>query len=583
MPEGTRVHNCVDEVKKRGGAVNAYAVCQAATGQSFATGKPTKKKKKKSAKVLDLLRNKPALTGECKSLFTPRFKDWLSGKGHWVTMGSHGSPPHGGVHVELDEEGDIEKGPAGTEGEKPSEVGKKPGKPQGKPDTQKQPATQAKPEKTPAEKLKPGAAEAGKPAPQKTPPVEPPPDQPQTLKKISREAQDRDFNDSMRELSGVNLADNAADLPKKVADQFDAHGTATLDSLAKLLNGGIDPEREFYSSPLSQANARGSAGGVVVRDNSSFVVLGHPGKTLKDGGIAGVMVDPLHAPSIPDLQKAFPGIKFFSVKDAGKVLPKVAGNTRGGINYQGGKPATPAEKLKPAAAQAAKPTQTKPAAKPEPAGKPEHDEAWGRRIAQSNEQLRKIRGGKPEPGPSPSARSDVARVAQKYPQAIPVEQRVDIPYAQATPVAQRVPEGMEGFADAVRAAKKPVAEAKPVHAPVAKPANAPVAQVTNPPTAKPANAPVAEHVPTAELDESPRAQVREAHERGPHESEDDYFDRITPKRPQGRNESDSAYEDRQARHIERQARKLPKVRRAPKEKSLFTPQFLTYLERVQRG
>jgi len=30
----------VDKLKRKGGLVNPYAVCQASTGQSFATGKP---------------------------------------------------------------------------------------------------------------------------------------------------------------------------------------------------------------------------------------------------------------------------------------------------------------------------------------------------------------------------------------------------------------------------------------------------------------------------------------------------------------------------------------------------------------
>lgn len=46
MPKGTRVHRCVEKLKKRKG-VNPYAVCQAATGQSYMTGKPIRKKKKK--------------------------------------------------------------------------------------------------------------------------------------------------------------------------------------------------------------------------------------------------------------------------------------------------------------------------------------------------------------------------------------------------------------------------------------------------------------------------------------------------------------------------------------------------------
>lgn len=38
MPKGTRVHRCVESVKAKGGRVNPYAVCQASTHQSFATG-----------------------------------------------------------------------------------------------------------------------------------------------------------------------------------------------------------------------------------------------------------------------------------------------------------------------------------------------------------------------------------------------------------------------------------------------------------------------------------------------------------------------------------------------------------------
>ena len=39
MPKGTKVHSCVEKMKKKGGGANPYAVCQAATGQSYATGK----------------------------------------------------------------------------------------------------------------------------------------------------------------------------------------------------------------------------------------------------------------------------------------------------------------------------------------------------------------------------------------------------------------------------------------------------------------------------------------------------------------------------------------------------------------
>jgi hypothetical protein len=44
MPKGTRVARCVEHVKRKGGGKNPYAICQSATGQSYQTGKPLKKK-----------------------------------------------------------------------------------------------------------------------------------------------------------------------------------------------------------------------------------------------------------------------------------------------------------------------------------------------------------------------------------------------------------------------------------------------------------------------------------------------------------------------------------------------------------
>jgi len=44
MPKGTRVHRCVQKVKRSGSAVNPYAVCQKSTGQSYRTGKRLKRK-----------------------------------------------------------------------------------------------------------------------------------------------------------------------------------------------------------------------------------------------------------------------------------------------------------------------------------------------------------------------------------------------------------------------------------------------------------------------------------------------------------------------------------------------------------
>jgi hypothetical protein len=50
MPKGTKVHSCVQKCKAKkakgsdGAPTNCYAMCQAATGQSYATGKKLKKK-----------------------------------------------------------------------------------------------------------------------------------------------------------------------------------------------------------------------------------------------------------------------------------------------------------------------------------------------------------------------------------------------------------------------------------------------------------------------------------------------------------------------------------------------------------
>ena len=51
MPKGTKVHSLVQKLKAKnrgkGKKVNPYAVAQAATGQSYATGKKLKKGKSK--------------------------------------------------------------------------------------------------------------------------------------------------------------------------------------------------------------------------------------------------------------------------------------------------------------------------------------------------------------------------------------------------------------------------------------------------------------------------------------------------------------------------------------------------------
>ncbi len=47
MPKGTRVHKCVQRVKKSGKGMNPYAGCQASTNQSYKTGKTMKRSRKR--------------------------------------------------------------------------------------------------------------------------------------------------------------------------------------------------------------------------------------------------------------------------------------------------------------------------------------------------------------------------------------------------------------------------------------------------------------------------------------------------------------------------------------------------------
>ncbi len=45
MPTGTKVDRCYQKLKGKKGKASAARICQKATGQSLATGKPAKKKR----------------------------------------------------------------------------------------------------------------------------------------------------------------------------------------------------------------------------------------------------------------------------------------------------------------------------------------------------------------------------------------------------------------------------------------------------------------------------------------------------------------------------------------------------------
>lgn len=176
-----------------------------------------------------------------------------------------------------------------------------------------------------------------KPQLPKTAPVKAPSNQKEILSGVWRRANENDLNDAMREGAKNDIRQHIQGVDDKILDQFDAHGVSTLQGLTNLLNGGIDPSREFYSETLGKHTGSGS----LLRDNGAFVVISHPGQTLKQGGIPAVSVSGHYADSIKDLQSAFPGVKFFAAKDAGTVLPNVssaAGNV-GPVNYTANQPA----------------------------------------------------------------------------------------------------------------------------------------------------------------------------------------------------------------------------------------------------
>jgi len=57
MPKGTRVARCVEDIKAKGGG-NPYAICQASTQQSYATGKPLRgalSKGRKKKRIIGVL------------------------------------------------------------------------------------------------------------------------------------------------------------------------------------------------------------------------------------------------------------------------------------------------------------------------------------------------------------------------------------------------------------------------------------------------------------------------------------------------------------------------------------------------
>ncbi len=122
----------------------------------------------------------------------------------------------------------------------------------------------------------------------------------------------------------TNLSIERDKLTEEIGMRFRAHGIAKsrqFDALLGLLNGGIDPNKPFYTVDLKRndeneiAAALGAAGPY---DTGSFIVLSPPHELnqitnevdISTSGIAGVLVNQEWYHAIPRLEQAYPDIKF---------------------------------------------------------------------------------------------------------------------------------------------------------------------------------------------------------------------------------------------------------------------------------
>lgn len=113
-------------------------------------------------------------------------------------------------------------------------------------------------------------------------------------------------------------------LPENIGSKFDAHGIAKisvtdhLKQLNRLLTGGIDNTKPFYTAPLVAPKGVGAGigtSGSAYRDGS-FILVGDKGKLIEDSGIKHVIVNDAYYNIISDLQRKFPDVNFIRADNA---------------------------------------------------------------------------------------------------------------------------------------------------------------------------------------------------------------------------------------------------------------------------
>jgi hypothetical protein len=151
-----------------------------------------------------------------------------------------------------------------------------------------------------------------------------------------REYDQQDRNDFLNSItSGLNTTESNTpkslmverpELGDEIGLRFEAHGirkggsSDQLDSLLILLDKGVDKTRPFYTTNLYASdenitmNVTGAAGPY---DEGGFIVLGEPrsvgqtaGSNIQESGVRGVLVNREWYDEIPDLQEAYPDVRF---------------------------------------------------------------------------------------------------------------------------------------------------------------------------------------------------------------------------------------------------------------------------------
>lgn len=154
---------------------------------------------------------------------------------------------------------------------------------------------------------------------------QPPANQGEIVRQAFKKAQQNELNDPM----GYGTHVDFDSIPAEVGEKFDAHGMSGEKNLINILNNGVDPNRSFYSDTLAGGRSdRRTNTGMDLKRNTPFVLIGKPGVSIRKGGVAGVIVSGHHAPQIPDLERAFPGVKFIPADQAASVLKKLGGNAK---------------------------------------------------------------------------------------------------------------------------------------------------------------------------------------------------------------------------------------------------------------